>query len=115
MQLDQLFSCISWVTIELNLKDYYTLQVLPCLDGSKARRAILDYGELLENAFGPPLKLALEEPQGEAWLRLRELLSHVVAVEVSCLGGGSLQEAPEPEKWAEAESPPLLPLREEIA
>ncbi|CAK8989750.1 Hypothetical protein (Fragment) [Durusdinium trenchii] len=44
----------------------------------KGRRAILDYGELLDNAFGPLVKLA--------WARLKELLSRVVGFEVSAWG-----------------------------
>ena len=68
------------------------------------------------------LSEALEEPTGEAWLRLGELLQKVVAVELSPRGRRSKavaprslaaaeapQAAPEPEKWSSAESPPLVP------
>eukprot|EP00913_Durusdinium_trenchii_P018756 g17626.t1 len=76
----------------------------------KGRRAILDYGELLDNAFGPLVKLAMEEPHGEAWARLKELLSRVVGFEVSaCLAVTEPLngEGREPSEWAEAHSPPL--------
>jgi len=76
----------------------------------KGRRAILDYGELLDNAFGPLVKLAMEDPQGEAWLKLQELLTRVMAIEVSaCLAFSEPLngEARNPSEWAEVHSPPL--------
>lgn len=98
--LGSLSSRACWV-VQLHVTSYAAL---------KGRRAILDYGELLDNAFGPLVKLVTEEPHGEVWLKLQELLHHVVAFELSaCLAVTEPLngEVPEPSEWNESHSPPL--------
>lgn len=98
--LGSLSSRACWV-VQLPVTSYAAL---------KGRRAILDYGELLDNAFGPLVKLVTEEPHGEVWLKLQELLHHVVAFELSaCLAVTEPLngEVPEPSDWNESQSPPL--------
>lgn len=97
--LGPLSSRVRWV-IQLPQAGYASL---------KARSTILDYGELLGNAFGPLLKLVLDKPQSEAFQRLGDLLSNTVAFEVSASDGGSepltTEVSREPSDWSDGSSP----------
>ncbi|CAJ1378443.1 unnamed protein product [Effrenium voratum] len=74
-ELGSISERLAWV-VQLPVSGYAAL---------KGRRSILDYGELLSNAFGPPLKLAMEGPKEAQGAKLSELLERVVGFEVSPL------------------------------
>ncbi|CAE8636058.1 unnamed protein product [Polarella glacialis] len=84
--------------------------------GLKERRGVLNYGDLLGFAFGPPMAIVHmhEKNQRDEGSReqLEELWSDVVAFELSS-GGGATEVLPsesptEPDEWTEQQSPPFV-------
>eukprot|EP00931_Biecheleriopsis_adriatica_P066863 TRINITY_DN41106_c0_g1_i1.p1 TRINITY_DN41106_c0_g1~~TRINITY_DN41106_c0_g1_i1.p1 ORF type:complete len:642 (+),score=133.59 TRINITY_DN41106_c0_g1_i1:27-1928(+) len=83
--------------------------------GLKERRTVLNFGELLSNAFGPLIKQAVAKPheeQAEEWKNLQALLDQVAAIEVTAFAGGaepmSAEANREPADWTEPTCPPFM-------
>jgi len=77
--------------------------------GLKERRSVLNFGELLENAFGPPTTASMEG--AEKRVALHKLLEDVCAVELAAAPHGpqalGAEADREPSEWTAAQSPPL--------
>lgn len=90
----------------------WVVQIAETAYGSlKERRAVLSFGELLENVFVPPASAAVHFPSETSDNALAQFMRDVVAIEIAAIPGNrealNLEDNKDPREWIAASSPPF--------